>query len=131
MVNDMKLWIYADTSVIGGCEDDEFREHSSQLLDCFATGEYLLVLSNLTLQELAKAPEPVRKNLECVPEANIEMLRLTAEAHALANTYLAEGVISKKMIIDAQHIAVATVARVDVLVQTHRQSSPNSRLQLG
>jgi len=112
----MKPRIYTDTSVIGGCEDDEFREHSSQLLECFVSGEFLLVLSSLTLQELAKAPESVRKNLDAVPESHVEMLPLTAESHALATAYLGEDVIGKKMLVDAQHIAIATVARVDVLV---------------
>ena len=44
------------------------------------------------------------------------MLQLTTEAHALANIDLAEAVLGEKMFVDAQHIAIATVARVDVLV---------------
>jgi hypothetical protein len=56
----MRLRIYVDTSVAGGCEDDEFREHSIRLMEYFATGKFVLVLSNLTVQELAAAPEQVR-----------------------------------------------------------------------
>ena len=43
--------IYTDTSVIGGCEDDEFRVHSRRLLDAFVRGDLTLVLSELTLRE--------------------------------------------------------------------------------
>jgi len=59
----MKLRIYADTSVLGGCEDREFAEHSVRLLDSFVHGERVLVLSSLTVQELAEAPARVRSRL--------------------------------------------------------------------
>jgi hypothetical protein len=112
----MKARIYVDASVIGGCEDDEFAEDSIRLMRCFAEGEFVLVASVLTVQELAAAPEEVRLRLGAVPEAHIETLRLAPEARELAEAYIAEGVITAKMRADAQHIAMATVARVDVLV---------------
>jgi hypothetical protein len=76
----------------------------------------VLVASTLTLQELAEAPDEVRRHLAAVPEAHIETLPLDAEASELAEAYIAEGVITANMRADAQHIAIATVARVDVLV---------------
>jgi len=42
--------IYTDTSVIGGCEDEEFRVHSRRLMDAFVRGDLTLVLSELTLE---------------------------------------------------------------------------------
>jgi hypothetical protein len=112
----MKPRIYIDTSVIGGCEDEEFAEDSLRLLECFVGGQFVLVISTLTLQELADAPESVRRRFASVPESHIETLGLDAEARELAEAYIAEGVIASKMRADAQHIAIATVARVDVLV---------------
>lgn len=112
----MKTRIYVDTSVIGGCEDDEFREPSRRLFQKFVRGDYMLVLSNLTLQELAAAPEVVRTHLAQVPEEHIEALLLDAEARELADAYIAAGVLTPSMLADAQHIAMASVARVDVLV---------------
>jgi len=53
---------------------------------------------------------------EVVPEADIETLQLDAEARELAEAYIAAGVLTAKMRADAQHLAIATVARVDVLV---------------
>ena len=32
----MKPRIYVDTSVVGGCEDEEFAEHSVRLMECEA-----------------------------------------------------------------------------------------------
>lgn len=112
----MRARIYVDASVVGGCEDDEFSEHSIRLMECFVRGEFVLVVSNLTVQELAGAPDEVRERLASVPEAHIEALQFDAEARELAEAYIAAGVLTAKMRADAQHIAMATVARVDVLV---------------
>ena len=108
--------IYADTSVIGGCEDDEFRIPSRRLLDAFVRGDLRLVLSDLTLRELETAPTAVREVLRVVPAEHMEFLRLTPPAAELAQCYLAEGVLGAGMLADAEHIAMASVARVDVLV---------------
>ena len=112
----MKFRIHTDTSVLGGCEDEEFAQHSVRLLDSFVRGERVLVLSSLTVQELAVAPAAVRRRLASVPEAHIETLQLDAEARDLAEAYLSAGVLTVRMRADAQHIAIASVARVDVLV---------------
>ncbi len=68
------------------------------------------------MQELAAAPAEVRRRLASIPEAHIETLQLDAEAKQLAEAYIAAGVLTSKMRADAQHIAIATVGRVDVLV---------------
>ncbi|MBI5506982.1 MAG: PIN domain protein [Deltaproteobacteria bacterium] len=112
----MKARIYVDASVVGGCEDDEFAVHSIRLMECFVRGDSVCVVSNLTVQELAAAPDKVRMRLASVPEAHIEAIQLDAEARELAEAYIAAGVIRAKMLADAQHIAIASVARVDVLV---------------
>lgn len=108
--------IYADTSVIGGCEDEEFRVHSQRLMDAFVRGDLKLVLSELTVRELVLAPERVRAVVGTVPDANIEVVRLTPAAGELARRYLAEGILPANMLADAQHIAMATISQVDALV---------------
>jgi hypothetical protein len=108
--------IYVDASVVGGCEDEEFAADSARLMECFVRGDFVLVVSTLTLQELAAAPNEVRRHLASVPEAHIESRQLDTEARELAEAYIAAGVITANMRADAQHIAIATVARVDVLV---------------
>ena len=112
----MKPRIYTDTSVLGGCEDDEFRDQSSRLLDAFRRGDLTLVLSELTLRELEGAPDGVRSVLASVPSGHIEALPVSPEAEDLASAYIADGAIGPRMHVDALHIALATVARVDVLV---------------
>ena len=48
--------IYIDTSVIGGCCDVEFQEWSKKLLAEFKNGNYIAVISDITLVELEEAP---------------------------------------------------------------------------
>jgi hypothetical protein len=108
--------VYTDTSVLGGCEDDEFREPSQRFLEAFARGALTLVLSDLTLRELEDAPQAVRAVLRRVPDAYVESVYLSPDAENLAASYIGEGAIGPRMRVDALHIALATVARVDVLV---------------
>ncbi len=112
----MRQQIYIDTSVVGGCEDEEFSDWSIQLLEEFRQGLRIAVISDLTRRELEGAPENVRKILLCVPDTNVKNVFLKEEADALARNYIDDGVVSVKHIADAQHIAIASVERADILV---------------
>ena len=112
----MKPRIYADTSVVGGAEDIEFRDASRRLLEAFRRGDMTLVISELTLRELEPAPAGVRDALGRIPTELIEVLPVSREAEDLASAYVADGAIGGRMRADALHIAIATIARVDVLV---------------
>jgi hypothetical protein len=108
--------IYADTSVIGGCLDEEFRFASRRIFDWFKKGKAVIVVSELTLIELENGPEQLAAILDQVPERFREYVELTREADELAWSYIRQGVIGVKNRVDAQHIAIATLSRVDVLV---------------
>jgi hypothetical protein len=112
----MRRRIYTDTSVIGGCLDDEFEEFSGLLIQRFISGSSTLVLSDLTRLELSRAPEAVRAVLDGIPSAIMEEVRFTEEAAQLSQAYIDAKVIGEAMRFDAQHIATATIHRVDVLV---------------
>jgi len=108
--------IYVDTSVIGGCFDEEFSEYSERLFGEFIRGEKIAVVSNITLRELKLAPEKVREKLSEVPKSNVEYVALTRESEELAKQYLDCGVISSEYFLDAEHIAIATVENADIVV---------------
>jgi predicted nucleic acid-binding protein len=105
--------IYLDTSVIGGYFDDEFREKTRQLFDAFLRGEARMVLSDLTLRELEPAPERVRILIDQFPK---ETIKTSTESLELATRYIEAGAVGETSRSDAEHIALATVARIDVLV---------------
>lgn len=108
--------IYTDTSVFGGCFDDEFREWSTGLINGFRTGKNILVLSDITLEELSRAPEYVAELLGNIPEKNIITVELDKISTDLADHYIREKAVTRKYYNDALHIAIATVNSVDVLV---------------
>ncbi len=121
----MKQRTYIDTSVIGGCEDIEFSQWSVQLFKEFRQGLRIAVVSDLTRKEIEKAPEKVKKVLLSLADVNVENVFLTKQAETLARNYIDEGIVGAKHIVDAQHIAIATVERVDVLVSWNFQQIVN------
>lgn len=108
--------VYVDTSVIGGCLDDEFKDYSKLLFKEFISGKKRIVVSDLVLFELEGAPEDVKDVLPGIPQGSIEYVFLNEESLSLANTYLEEDVIAEHSFADARHIAIATIEKVDVLV---------------
>ena len=107
--------IYIDTSVIGGCFDSEFAEWSNRLMDEIRNGKKIAVISDQTLQELETAPLRVRELLHTIPSIHLVMVELDEEAKRLARHYIQENVISQKHLVDAQHIAMATIHHADFL----------------
>ncbi len=121
----MKLRIYIDTSVIGGCFDEEFKTASRKLVQRFKDGEMIVVISELTKLELQPAPKEVQDILDEIPDYCLENHELTEEATKLAEKYISEGVVGKSKLVDAEHIAIASINRVDVLVSWNFQHIVN------
>lgn len=107
--------IYVDTSVIGGCEDEEFAEASAELLEQARNGRIKLLVSELLLSELARAPEEVQARLASLPPACVEYLPDTVEARDLQSCYVAAEIVGPSQLNDALHVALATVSGADVI----------------
>jgi len=110
-----RMRIYVDTSVIGGCFDAEFHTWSNDLMDDFRRNRFHLVLSDVTRAEIAHAPEAVRDLHDELVEI-AEVLPVTDEALEVLANYEGRGVLGPRFRNDMLHIALATVAEVDVLV---------------
>lgn len=108
--------IYADTSVFGGCSDREFAHVSQQFFREVQQGRFVLVVSDVTTRELVEAPEQVRRVLADLPPESIETIEVDDEAAALRDAYIAAGVLGPASGADAEHIAAATIAEVDLVV---------------
>ena len=111
-----KMLIYVDASVVGGCDDVEFSEDSLALGLLFIQGQYVMVLSEHTLRELAGAPEQVRKRPLEIPQEHRILLGDNDEAYALAEAYLEHRIVGPGSRSDALHVALAVVSECDVLV---------------
>lgn len=111
-----KQRVYIDTSVIGGCLDDEFSTWSNGLLQDFAQGIFIPVTSELITAEIAEAPDAVKDKFVDLMALSPEILSITIPALDLANAYQERQILTPKYFNDSLHIALATVAEVDVLV---------------
>jgi len=111
-----RLRIYIDTSVVGGCHDEEFREDSRALMQMARDGKIRLLASTLLATELDQAPEDVQAVLPDLPKEALESVAPSQEAAELRDAYLAAEVVGPKRKDDAYHVALATIARADIIV---------------
>jgi predicted nucleic acid-binding protein len=107
--------IYIDTSVVGGFFDKEFAAETKDLFERMKNKKVVFVLSDVLKKELLNAPPNVRDLLQQYDADCFEHVELTQEAEMLANCYLAEKVVGPTSLEDCQHIAIATINKVDVL----------------
>lgn len=113
----MKLMrVYVDTSVIGGCCDTEFAQWSNGLFKDFEAGVFTPVVSDVVSAEIADAPDEVVQKYSQLLLLNPQFVQATQESQELAATYVSRNIVGPKYSNDALHIALATVAHVDVLV---------------
>jgi len=108
--------LYLDSSVIGGYHDAEFADDSKRVIEYARRGKIITLVSEVVVQEIAKAPQRIQEVLFSIPSNNIEQIEITNEIIALSNAYLSAKIISQKWSDDATHVAAATVARADAIV---------------
>jgi len=76
--------VYIDTSVIGGCLDEEFHEHSERLFTDFEAERLREVISDITIAEILQAPEEVSSLLDRLALQKAEKVYLDEETVLLA-----------------------------------------------
>ncbi len=108
--------IYVDTSVLGGCFDAEFSPWSNGLLEDFRRGLLRAVLSDVTAEEIARAPATVQAVHQELLTLGAELISVSPEVLQLVAAYEARAILGSRYRNDLLHIALATVAAVDVLV---------------
>jgi hypothetical protein len=111
----MAIRIYADTSVYGGVFDSGIDAASRGFFEQVKSGYFELVTSNAVADELAFAPERVRKQFEMfLPLADV--VPVEAKSLALQQAYLHAGIVGEKWAPDALHVALATTNRCRLIV---------------
>ena len=111
-----KLSIYVDTSVLGGCLDDEFAEWSNRLVEDFRRGRFIALLSAVTAAEVEQAPPAVRQIHDQLIAIGSPVLTISQESLELLDNYQKRRILGRRFRNDMLHIAVATVAEADILV---------------
>ena len=111
-----KLRIYVDTSVIGGCFDQEFSKWSNGLVKDFKLGNFQPILSEIVSAEIERAPQRVNDKYAELIELGAEYLAVDEYAVQLAETYRKHKILTPKYTDDMMHIALASVAEANILV---------------
>ena len=97
----------------------EYRAIEAASLEFFREvreGRFVLVVSDLTVEELVDAPKRVRDVLAGLSSDQVERIAITPECQSLQQEYLRARVVGPASADDAMHIAVATVTEVDMVV---------------
>ena len=86
------------------------------MFDRFKNGEFILLYSTATQDELEYAPDKVKEFVKSLRMDLTEFIEITDEAVDLATEYITEKVVGQTSYADCLHIAAATINRADFLV---------------
>ena len=109
--------VYVETSVVSGMFDkNDHPEKAKPFWDAVFEGKIRVVLSSVLHDELEKSPDNVREFYRRIPDSQFERIVSTPESDTLAERYVKAGILTSNHFTDCEHIALATIANVDVLV---------------
>ena len=126
-----KLSVYVETSVWSHAFAEDappLREATERFLADAREGKYELYISDVVLDEIARAKEELADRLrQLVKELDPVILHLDEDMDLLAQDFLEQGVVPPSKIEDSQHVAAAVVSELDVLVSWNYRHLVNVR----
>lgn len=112
--------IYLDTSVISHLDQQDVPDKMKETLqfwDGVRERRYIVLLSDVTLEELERCPEEKKFVLySYLRGVDLQQIEETDESLMLTNRYLDLAVLKSKSRDDCRHIAIATVNDCDFIV---------------
>jgi len=125
--------VYIETSVWGMTLPNQpraLRQPTQQFLRQCRAGHFRPCISTVVFDEIALAPaSALARMLREVDALAPETLQLTDESEQLAEAYLRAGVIPAKKRDDARHVAIATVAGLEIVVSwNHRHLDQRAQM---
>ena|ERR1017187_6757526 len=126
-----KTKIYLDTTVINFLFAEDSPEYMKKTKEFFS--EYVkpkiydVYASEVVIKEIYKTSniEKQKKLLNVIPEYDLMFLESNDEAKRLGDIYLFENIIPANKIEDAEHIGLATVSEMDILLSWNFQHLAN------
>ncbi len=107
--------VYADTSVFGGVFDSEFSTPSNQFFQEVEQNNFILVTSAVVEAEIEPAPENIRHFFKKYAQLS-EVVVADGAAFDLQQKYIEAGIVTKKSLDDALHVALATISQCTIIV---------------
>ena len=111
-----RIRVYVDTSVFGGIQDEEFCKASQRFFERVHEGEFVVLLSTVTLLELEKSPDAIKATWQGLPPDLVEILNISSDVQELAEAYVNANILTASSQNDALHVAAATVAGADLIL---------------
>ena len=111
--------IYLETTMFNYYFEPEREAHADtvKLFEEIKEGKYQAFTSMYAVEELQKAPvEKAQKMADLIAEFGIIVLETSDEASTLAVQYRKQSIIPPGSTVDAQHIAVASVNDMDMII---------------
>jgi hypothetical protein len=115
-MTDRPIQIYVGTSVFGGVYDDEFAVQSQKFFKEVQSGRFMVLISQVTLDELSDAPKRVQEVLESIDPKMVREVPVDEVAFSLAQAYIKHEAVTEKWLDDALHVAVATLAGAELIL---------------
>lgn len=116
------LKLYVDSTVITGCCSNEYESWSRSLLEDFRSGLYVPVISSLVQAELADANGAVLRHYTDLLQCEPRIIQQNEQAETLADLYVDRKILTRQHFHDALHVALSTLAEVDILVSWNYQN---------
>jgi predicted nucleic acid-binding protein len=111
--------VYLETTMFNYYFEPEREAHADtvKLFEEIRAGKYQAFTSMYAVEELQKAPaEKAQKMADLITEFGVIVLETSEEARTLAMLYQDQGIIPPGSTVDAQHIAVASVNDMDMII---------------
>jgi hypothetical protein len=123
--------VYVETSVWGMTLENQpraLREPTKQFLRQCALGLFKPYISAVVLREIGRAEAPAKSRmLRAIDRLAPVVLEVSEASEELADAYLRAGVVPAKKPDDARHVAIATVAGLDLVVSWNHRHLANER----
>jgi len=123
--------VYVETSVWGmtlGNQPRALREPTMRFFRQCASGAFRPYISDVVLDEIEAASAPVAARMRReIDKLAPSVLILGPDGAAPAMAYLQAGIIPAKKRADARHVAVATVAGLELVVSWNNRHLANER----
>ena len=125
------LSIYVEPSVWSHAFAEDAPESKAATMEFFdraAQGKYELFVSEIVLAEISRAPEELGTKLQgLLRKTGPVLLEFDQESDELAQQFLGLGAVPPAKIEDAQHVAVAVINELDILVSWNFRHLVNVR----
>ena len=111
--------IYLETTLFNYYFDEDRDAHADTvtLFEECVSGKFEPYTSDYVIKELEDAPTEKRERmLALIKRYDIAVLEATDETDNLASRYVSEGALPHGSLVDASHIAAATVNSLDMIV---------------